>query len=107
MARRRMRALRNSARLPSCLPPGIRSEDGATPLMNAAHLGRTDLVKLLLEHGAKTDARTKKFGQTALMSAAGHQIGRRRHAPDERGSPWPDGPREAAARAWREDGCAH
>jgi ankyrin repeat protein len=47
-------------------------EDGATPLINAARLGRADLLKLLLDDGANPDARTRKFGQTALMWAAGH-----------------------------------
>ena len=52
--------------------PNIARENGETPLMIAARLGQTEVVKLLLERGAKTNTRTKKFGQTALMWAAGH-----------------------------------
>ncbi len=52
--------------------PNIAREDGETPLMIAARLGQTGVMKLLLERGAKPDVRTKKFGQTALMWAAGH-----------------------------------
>jgi ankyrin repeat protein len=52
--------------------PNIAREDGETPLMIAARLGQTDVVKVLLESGAKPNTRTKKFGQTALMWAAGH-----------------------------------
>ena len=46
-------------------------ENGETPLMTAAHLGRVDMMKLLLVHGAKVNERDRKFGQTALMWAAG------------------------------------
>jgi ankyrin repeat protein len=41
-------------------------------LMTAARLGQVDVMKLLLDHGAKVNARDKKFGQTALMWAAGY-----------------------------------
>ena len=40
--------------------------------MTAVRLGRTDVVKLLLDHGAEVNGREKKFGQTALMWAASH-----------------------------------
>lgn len=46
-------------------------ENGETPLMTAARMGRVDIMKLLLAHGATVNAREKKFGQTALMWAAG------------------------------------
>ncbi len=46
-------------------------ESGETPLMTAARLGRIDLMKLLLVAGAKVNERDRKFGQTALMWAAG------------------------------------
>ena len=52
--------------------PNVARENGETPLMTAARLGQTDVVKLLLDRGANVDARTAKFGQTALMWAAGY-----------------------------------
>jgi ankyrin repeat protein len=45
--------------------------DGETRLMTAARLGQFDVVKMLLGHGAEVNAREEKFGQTALMWAAG------------------------------------
>jgi ankyrin repeat protein len=50
----------------------VARENGETPLMTAARLGQTEMMKLLLERGAKLTARDKKFGQTALMWAAGY-----------------------------------
>lgn len=47
-------------------------ESGETTLMTAVRLGRIEVVKLLLDHGAEVNGRDKKFGQTALMWAAGH-----------------------------------
>ena len=39
--------------------------------MTATHLGQIDVMKLLLDRGANINARDRKFGQTALMWAAG------------------------------------
>jgi ankyrin repeat protein len=55
--------------------PNLARNDGETPLMTAARLGQVDLMKVLLERGAEVNAREKKFGQTALMWAAGHPEG--------------------------------
>ena len=52
--------------------PKAAREDGETALMTATHLGQIDVVKMLLDAGADVNAREKKFGQTALMWAAGH-----------------------------------
>jgi uncharacterized protein len=52
--------------------PNVAREDGETPLMTAAHLGQVDVMQALLEQGAKVNALQKKFGQTALMWAAGN-----------------------------------
>ena len=52
--------------------PNVAREDGETPLMAAARLGAAGAMKMLLAHGANPNAREKKFGQTALMWAAGH-----------------------------------
>jgi len=46
-------------------------ENGETPLMTAARLGQVDVMKMLLDRGANVNAREKRFGQTALMWAAG------------------------------------
>ncbi len=51
--------------------PSVARENGETPLMTAARLRRLDIMKLLLARGAAVNARDKKFGQTALMWAAG------------------------------------
>jgi ankyrin repeat protein len=55
--------------------PNLTRDDGESPLMTAARLGQLDLMKLLLERGADVNAREKRFGQTALMWAAGHPEG--------------------------------
>ena len=52
--------------------PNLARESGEAPLMTAARLGQVDVVKLLLDRGANVNARTKKFGQTAVMWAAGY-----------------------------------
>lgn len=52
--------------------PNIARESGETPLMTAARLGQFDTVRLLLDRGANVNASERKFGQTALMWAAGH-----------------------------------
>lgn len=51
--------------------PNVARENGETPLMTAARLGYADMMKALLVKGAAVNARDKKFGQTALMWAAG------------------------------------
>ena len=51
--------------------PNIAREDGETVLMTATHLGQIDVMKLLLDRGANINSRDRKFGQTALMWAAG------------------------------------
>jgi len=51
--------------------PNIARESGETPLMTAARLGQVEVMRLLLSRGANPNAREKKFGQSALMWAAG------------------------------------
>lgn len=51
--------------------PNLARENGETPLMTAARLGRVDVMERLLAKGAAVEARDRKFGQTALMWAAG------------------------------------
>ncbi|MBS1826838.1 MAG: ankyrin repeat domain-containing protein [Acidobacteria bacterium] len=52
--------------------PNVARENGETPLMTAARLGQVETLRLLLDRGASLNARDKKFGQTALMWAAGN-----------------------------------
>ena len=52
--------------------PNLRRENGETPLMTAARLGQVQVMRQLLHRGADPDAKDRKFGQTALMWAAGH-----------------------------------
>lgn len=52
----------------------VARESGETPLMAAVHLGQIEVVKMLLDHHADVNAREKRFGQTALMWAAGHPV---------------------------------
>ncbi|MBV8819209.1 MAG: ankyrin repeat domain-containing protein [Acidobacteriaceae bacterium] len=52
--------------------PNIAREDAETPLLTATRLGQVGVMKALLDHGAQVNAREKKFGQTALMWAAGN-----------------------------------
>ena len=52
--------------------PNAARESGETLLMTAARTGQVDLMRLLLERGADVNARERKFGQTALMWAAGN-----------------------------------
>ena len=52
--------------------PNIARESGETPLMAAARSGQIDVMELLLSRSADVNAREKKFGQTALMWAAGN-----------------------------------
>jgi ankyrin repeat protein len=53
-----------------------RSFDGRSPLIFAAQEGRTDVVTLLLEHGADVEATDKKDGHTALMVWCTRLVGR-------------------------------
>jgi len=48
----------------------LQKEEGMTPLMLAAGLGRREAVELLLEHGAKRGTVTKKWRMAALSLAA-------------------------------------
>lgn len=41
-----------------------------TPLMHAAYKGRTDICRLLLQHGADVNCHQHEYGYTALMFAA-------------------------------------
>lgn len=50
----------------------VARENGETPLMTAARLGQVETMKMLLDRHANVNAREKRFGQTALMWAAGH-----------------------------------
>jgi ankyrin repeat protein len=52
--------------------PNAAREDGETPLMTAARMGQVDVVKMLLDRGARVNDREKRFGQTAVMWAAGY-----------------------------------
>lgn len=52
--------------------PEVARENGETPLMTAARLGQVETMQRLLARGANVNARDKKFGQTALMWAAGN-----------------------------------
>ena len=48
-----------------------RASDNWTALMQAAHDGYLSVVKLLLDHGADIGARETRYGNTALILAAG------------------------------------
>src|SRR5262249_23675087 len=50
--------------------PNSATVNGTTALMFAAASGKADAVKLLLEKGAKVDAKENTRGETALMFAA-------------------------------------
>ncbi len=52
--------------------PNLARENGETPLMTAARLRQIETMRMLLDRGASPDARDNKFGQTALMWAAGY-----------------------------------
>ena len=52
--------------------PNLSRGNGETPLMTAARLGQSDVMRMLVDRGAKVNTREEKFGQTALMWAAGH-----------------------------------
>jgi ankyrin repeat protein len=52
--------------------PNIADGDGRTALHGAAHKGRTDVIRLLVEHGAKLDARDKGSRDTFTGAMEGH-----------------------------------
>ena len=52
--------------------PNVARENGETALMTAVRMGQVKVMRLLLDHGAAVNARENKFGQTALMWAAGN-----------------------------------
>ena len=52
--------------------PNSALPEGQTALMTAARTGNVDSLKLLVETGAKVDAKEQWQGQTALMWAASH-----------------------------------
>jgi para-nitrobenzyl esterase len=52
--------------------PDLARENGETPLMLAARLGQVEIARMLLDRGAEVNRRDQKFGQTALMWAAGY-----------------------------------
>ena len=56
------------------LDPNHANHDGRTPLMGAALKGRTEVVQLLVEHGAKLDARDGGSRDTENLGSviAGH-----------------------------------
>ena len=47
-------------------------QDGATPLMFAAMMGRLDIVQLLVERGCDINKQDTVSGWTALMQATYH-----------------------------------
>src|SRR4029078_10740199 len=49
--------------------------EGETVLMPAARTGSVESMNLLLDHGAKVDARDKWYGESALMWAAAENHG--------------------------------
>jgi ankyrin repeat protein len=58
------------------LDPNWANRDGRTALMGAAHKGRNEAIQLLVERGAKLDARDKGSRDTgnAASSIAGHRF---------------------------------
>lgn len=54
------------------IDPNISDGDGRTALHGAAHKGRNDVIHLLVEHGAKLDARDKGSRDTFTGALEGH-----------------------------------
>ena len=54
------------------IDPNIADGDGRTALHGAAHKGRNDVISLLVEHGAKLDARDKGSRDTFTGALEGH-----------------------------------
>jgi ankyrin repeat protein len=61
---------RTPTRVGSSKNPGLPELEGATPLVVAAMAGATDVMRVLLDHGADAHVRTRGRG-TPLMAAAG------------------------------------
>lgn len=57
------------ASLPGNLRPYVRGDDGITPLMIAAGMGKTDFVRALLEVGADRKKMTRRYKMLALYFA--------------------------------------
>jgi hypothetical protein len=51
------------------LDPNWANKDGRTPLMGAAHKGRTDVIQLLVDRGAKLDTRDKGSRDTGNVTS--------------------------------------
>ena len=58
------------------LDPNAANKDGRTPLMGAAHKGRNDVIQLLVDRGARIDARDHGSRDTgnAASKIAGHKF---------------------------------
>jgi uncharacterized protein len=54
------------------IDPNIADGDGRTALHGAAHKGRDDVIRLLVEHGARLDARDKGSRDTFTGALQGH-----------------------------------
>jgi len=54
------------------IDPNIADADGRTALHGAAHKGRNDVVRILVEHGAKLDARDNGSRDTFTGALEGH-----------------------------------
>ena len=54
------------------IDPNLADGDGRTALHGAAHKGRNEVVRLLVEHGAKLDARDKGSRDTFTGALQGH-----------------------------------
>jgi hypothetical protein len=54
------------------IDPNIADADGRTALHGAAHKGRNDVIRLLVEHGARLDARDKGSRDTFTGALEGH-----------------------------------
>jgi ankyrin repeat protein len=54
------------------IDPNISDGDGRTALHGAAHKGRNDVIRLLVDHGAKLDARDKGSRDTFTGALEGH-----------------------------------
>src|SRR5262249_12062671 len=52
--------------------PNAASGEGESALMTAARTGRPEPIRLLLARGADPNAAARKFGETAVRWAAGH-----------------------------------
>ena len=58
------------------LDPNAANRDGRTPLMGAAHKGRNEVIQLLVDRGARIDARDRGSRDTgnAASAIAGHRF---------------------------------